>query len=313
MKRVKIAFCFLLIPLVSTPALCESYPPAAEDPVVDGAFSSPLEYASANIVRDDLDVGDFYKQHIEDWTVGGITYSNTITFFDTHYFTDPGYGQLDGYDLNTFTFQWGGNLVESWVFLAGDNTPDEWWLEAVGLGNYTELNDDGGFLVRLNNDPATDRIWKPGDPQPGDLGWDFADYYGVFAIGGFNNSAYTQGYNSVLSDDREIYEWSITMNRTGGGIPGADGDNPDAPGICDPIWELQTKLREVKDWKPEMGGFGTWGGPGWIPYEEWVLMGWDDSMHPVPVPGSTVLAAIGIASVTGILRKRRNRAQKTRS
>jgi len=310
MKYTKVVFALLLILLFGKPALCESYPPAAEDPVVDGAFSSPLEYANANIVRDDLNVGDFYKQHIENWTVNSITYSNTITFFDTHFFTDPGYGQLDGYDLNSFDYQWGENLVSTWVFLDGDNTPDDWWLLAVGIdtgasSDYTNLNDDGGFLVRLNNNPATDKIWTPGSPQPGDPGWDFADYYGVFAGGGFNNSAYTQGYNSVVTDDREIYEWSITMNHTGGGIPGADGDNPDAPGVCSPIWELQTKERKVMDWKPEMGGHGTWGGPGWIPYDEWVLMGWDDSMHATPTPSALVLGVLGLGTSLRLMRKRR--------
>jgi len=286
-----------------------AYPQAAEDPVVDGTFSSSLEYVNANKVRDILDVGYFYKEHKENWTVNGTTYSNTMSFFNTHYFTDSGYGQLDGYDLNSFEVKWGGITITTWVFLAGDNTPDEWWLQAVGLGGYTELNDDGGFLVRLNNDSTTDRIWQVGDPMPGDADWDFSYYYGVFAYGGFNNSAYTNGYSTV-SDDREIYEWSITLNRDllanqilglGAiqGVAGGEG-NPLAPGVCDPYWELQIEWVKVCDWKPEMGGYGTYGGPGWVPVEKWVLMGFDDTMHPSPEPTTILLLTLG-----GMLLRRR--------
>jgi hypothetical protein len=153
----------------------------------------------------------------------------------------------------------------------------------------------------------------PGDPEPGDPDWDFAKYYGVFAKGGFDTSAHRNGYVDI-PEAREIYEWSVTMNRVpgtgqngndgglpgvpqfggglggrpgrggGGGGTGADDDeaNPTAPGPCDPIWELRVKWKKVKDWKPSMGGWGVIGGPGIIPIFEWVFMGWDDSMHPTP-------------------------------
>lgn len=308
------------------------YPPAAEDPVMDGAFTTPYEYSSANRVLDDLGVGYFYKQHRQSWTVNGVTYPNTITFFDNHYFTDPGYGTLDMYDMNSWKYKWGNITIEVWVFLEGNN-PDEWdymWLDIVDIGsaNYPDgFNDDGGFLVRLNEDPSTDRRWFPGDPQPGDADWFFADYYGVFAWGGFNDSAFINGYSNI-AEPREIYEWSITMNHvpgTGfngddGGIPGVpqfngggsggggsgDEDNPVAPGLCDPIWEWVTDYKEVDDWKPEMGGWGVVGGPGFVPDGgHWVLMGWDDSMHPVeedeePVPVDDVNEVpIGDRVVTG--------------
>jgi len=296
-----------------------AYPPALEDPVVDGSFTTPNEYRGANRVRDNLNVGWFYKEHRQNWTVRGVTYKNTITFFDTHLFTDPGYGQLDLYDMNSWDYSWGDVTVEVWVFLGGNN-PDQWdylWLDmsGIGLANYPNgFNDDGGFLVRLNHDPSTDRRWMPGDPEPGDPDWDFANFYGVFAKGGFDSSATLNGYVNV-SGPREIYEWSVTMNQIpgtgqsfndgglpgvpqfgggqggspgpggGGGGTGGDDDeaNPVAPGLCDPIWELRTKWKVVKDWKPGMGGFGTIGGPGIIPNgTEWVFLGWDDSMHATP-------------------------------
>lgn len=296
-----------------------AYPPALEDPVVDGSFTTKKEYRGANRVRDDQNVGWFYKEHRQNWTVKGVTYPNTITFFDTHLFTDPGYGQLDQYDMNSWEFAWGDVAIEVWVFLKGNN-PDAWdyqWLDLSGIGsaNYPlGFNDDGGFLVRLNYDPSTDRRWLPGNPEPGDPGWDFAKYYGVFAKGGFDNSAYVKGYVNIPAA-REIYEWSVTMNKIpgtgqngndgglpgvpqfggglggrpgrggGGGGTGAEDDeaNPPAPDPCDPIWELRTKWKKVKDWNPRMGGFGTLGGPGWVPDgTEWVFMGWDDSMHATP-------------------------------
>ena len=296
-----------------------AYPPALENPVVDGSFTTRNEYRGANRVRDDLNVGWFYKEHRQNWTVRGVTYNNTITFFDTHLFTDPGYGQLDQYDMNSWEFAWGDVAIEVWVFLRGNN-PDPWdyqWLDLSGIGsaNYPlGFNDDGGFLVRLNYDPATDRRWMPGDPEPGDPAWDFAKFYGVFAKGGFDASATRHGYVNIPAS-REIYEWSVTMNHIpgtgqrgndgglpgvpqfggglggspgpggGGGGTGAEDDeaNPTAPEPCDPKWEKRTKWKIVEDWKPSMGGFGVYGGPGIVPDgTEWVLMGGDPSMHPTP-------------------------------
>lgn len=291
------------------------YPAAVEDPVVDGSFTTAKEYLAANRVLDDLGVGWFFKEHRQNWTAKGVTYPNTITFFDTHYFTDSRYGQADLYDMNGWELAWGDIAIEVWVFLAGDH-PDPWdyqWLDLSGIGaaNYPSgFNDDGGFLVRLNYDPSTDRHWLPGDPEPGDPDWKFEDYYGVFAKAGFDSSAFGNRY-STIQPAREIYEWSVTMNMAaggaGGGIPGVpqfggglggdpgrggggggtgmddDEANPGALPPCFTRWEKVTKWKKVKDWNPSMGGFGVRGGPGWVPNgTEWAPMGWDDSMHPKP-------------------------------
>jgi len=300
-------YIIIILVLLTTTSISHStpYTPAIEDPIVDGYFSSTKEYIQANKVLDDLSVGYFYKEHRSNWTVSGTKYSNTITFFNTHQFYDPGYGQLDQYDLNMFDYKWGDTQVTTWVFLPGDHpdTVDHYWLNIVGLGNYSSLNDDGGFLVRLNNDPSTDKQWKPGDAKPGDPGWDFADYYGVFAYGGFNDSAHSKGYSSVV-EPREIYEWSITMNTIGIGIPGGGNgggngeSNPPAPGICSPIWEHYTKLSQVKDPTTAMQGYGTLGG--YIPNSsDWALMGSENSMHPVPTPepSTYLLISFGLCFV----------------
>lgn len=281
--------------------------------MVDGAFTTSLEYISANKVADDLGVGYFYKEHVEDWVVNGITYTNTLTFFDNHHFENSAYGQLDDYDMNSWSYKWGNTEVEAWLFLPGDNPADGdfYWLDMSGVGatNYPAgFDDDGGFLVRLNQDPLTDKIWKPGDAQPGDPAWNFADFYGVFAYGGFNDSGDTMGYTS-LGGDREVYEWSITLNQADqgdgwGGIPGAQ-DDPFVPGVCSPIWEEMTKWKEVCDWNPSMGGHGKLGGTGYIPDgTEWVVMGWDASAHPTPEPASLTL--LGLGALTLLLRRRKN-------
>ena len=208
---VVLAALIMLGMFPASPARGDYYPLALEDPVVEGAFTTPNEYKGANKILDDFPAGYFYKEARQNWTVNGITYNNTVTLFNHHYFYDPGMGQLDAYDANSFMVKYGDVKLKTWVFLAGDNPPleDAVWLDIVGIGsaNYPAgLNDDGGFLVRLNDDPTTDRHWTTGMPKPGDPGWSFANFYGVFAAGGFNNSQFTMGYDPGVMAPREMYE-----------------------------------------------------------------------------------------------------------
>ncbi|MGB8227078.1 MAG: hypothetical protein WCE45_09505 [Sedimentisphaerales bacterium] len=255
----------------------ETYPPAAEDPVADGMFTTVKEYIKANIVPDDLMVGNLYMQQRQDWKVNGITYPGT-TFFINHYFYDPGYGQLDMYDLNSWKVQFKNHSVEIWVFLSG-NHPDnnDWkWLDTVGIGiaNYPAgINDNGGFLVRKDDDPNTDVLWLPGDHQPGDPAFDFNDYHGAFGYGGFNSSAFSKGY-STENLSREMYEFVFNIN--------IDPNDPD-PLVEEPLLpclhkEKQIKWVTVKDWKPSMGGYGVIGGDGNVPITDYKLM-YDASLH----------------------------------
>lgn len=291
------------------PAGATFYTPANGVPVMDGSFTTPQEWANAGKVRDDLNVGWFYNQYTENWHS-----SNTLSFFKMHAFDDPGYGQLDTYDLNSFEFTFGANTVKTWVFEPGECPPDldPLWLGEVGLGDYTSLLDDGGFLVRLNGDPLSDRIWRPGMAQPGDPGWDFTQYYGVFAFAGFDNSAFVQGYSDVV-EPRELYEWSITLNKDplqGGvfGIPGGPG-NPVPPPLCSLIWEFVT-LERTDDWKPSMGGWGIPGGPGWKEQHNFVNMGIDPSLHPIPIPEpATYGLAAGAALALLALGAKRRRSK----
>jgi autotransporter-associated beta strand protein len=284
----------LILVVLFTPCLlwdvrAEYNPPAAGEVVVDGGFTSPQEYANALKIRDDWNVGWFYTQYTTNWHS-----TNTITFFKMHAFDDPAYGQPDGTNgVNTFEFKWSNTVVKTWVFIPTRYpTNNVAWLTAIGLTNYTTLDADGGFIVRLNDDPDTDARWKPGDPQPGDIPWNFTNYYGVFAYGGFNNSGFTNGYNDI-PDPREDYEWSITLNQPpGGGGSGAiigapqGPNNPPAPPICAPVWVQRVKYKVVDDWKPEFAAQGGipldgFGGKWLKPVgHEWVCMGVFPWAHP---------------------------------
>ena len=275
-----------------------TYPPAAEDPVMDGEFTTFKECRNANMMDDDLHVGILYYQNRENWTVNGIEYPK-LTLFCTHYFYDSGYGQLDTYDLNSWEITFKRHKIQLWVFLEGEH-PDvnDWkWLDTVEIGadNYPDgIYDDGGFLVRLDDDPNTDRQWFPGDPEPGDPNWDPNDFYGAFGKGGFNNSAYTK-YYSFESQPREIYEFSLTLNDD----PAAS-DDP----LVDPVlgkcehWVKITINVKVKDWKPSMGGQGVIGGPGIVPMDFWVIMG-GEWLHPADDDGMWVWDAVLTCMVTG--------------
>lgn len=255
----------------------DTYPPAAEDPVADGMFTTVKEYIKANIVQDNLAVGNLYLEQRENWEVNDITYPG-ITLFVNHYFYDPCYGQLDMYDLNSWKIAFKDRTVEIWVFLAGNHPDDiDWkWLDAVNIGtsNYpTGINDDGGFLVRMDDDPNTDVQWRPGDPQPGDSDFNFADYHDAFGYGGFNNSAFNTGYSTV-AENRETYEFVFNIN------PGKPA------GKLKPCEEWRRFVRwvEVCDWNPGMGGFGIIGGPGMVPKIMWQKM-FIAALHPTKKKG----------------------------
>ena len=85
-----------------------------------------------------------------------------------------------------------------------------------------------------------------------------------------------------------------------------NADNPNPPDdLCDPIWAEITEYKRVKDWKPEMGGFGKLGGIGFVPDgSHWDVMGFDDSMHAVPEPSTLVLAVLGLVGFMSFARRK---------
>ena len=265
--KMKKLLCFTLLFLLfwstagvalAQPGNRVSYPEATAQPLVDGAFTSSGEYAAAWSVPSIWGRGTLYFQHTHDWAPPGkpISYPGTTTFFTYHDIW--AFTNLDLFDLNYLEFNYGGTKIEIWVFLPGDMPDDSAWLPLTGLGNTSlkdaagNINDDGGFIVRLNGDPSTDKQWRPGDPEPGDPGWNFANYYGAFARGAFNNSAFTTGMRSTPNTMNENYEFSVTLDNDKG-IPLLDGNGdgngggPVPPDCLTIEWEKKEVKIKVKD------------------------------------------------------------------
>jgi hypothetical protein len=202
--------------------------------VVPDAFADPVTGATP--------AGFFYLENKTSWTATSKTASITAypgpTLFIAHDIFGAATGTFTEFRSND-AGDWNhvrvhasnGAVVDCWCFGGFStnapphvppvdlNEPDDgkWLPDAVGLGASAlipegpvgDLIDDRGFIVRINGDPATDKHWFPGDPQPGDPAWDWNEYYGCFARAGFNKS-----FQDNLTDpdpshafDHEVYEW----------------------------------------------------------------------------------------------------------
>lgn len=191
--------------------------------------------------------GKFYYEKKTGWTAtsssGGVTTYPGTTFFLAHDIYGAAAGGFAAFRANDAS-DWNyvkvrrpsGAVVECWCFggfaatptpphaLGNDlNEPDDglWLADAAGLGpsilipepsatgGPTDLIDDVGFIVRLNGNPASDRHWFPGMPEPGDAGWDWDDFYGCFARAGFNSTFFDTGTDvpDSHSSPNEVYEW----------------------------------------------------------------------------------------------------------
>ena len=108
----------------------------------------------------------------------------------------------EDYDYNVFDI---GSRLTVWVFDDVDSVIDTTWLANAGLGSkYTSLVDTG-FLV-YNSVSGEYRKYDLGDVRPEDGGYDWDKYWGVYAAGGYNNSAFVNGLNNSLNDNNELYE-----------------------------------------------------------------------------------------------------------
>jgi hypothetical protein len=211
-------------------------PATLEDPTIwDGAATSYDEWSFAHrypncfVAEGYSNGGYFYVQNKENWAATSSS-ANTDTFPGVVFFIAHDiWGQPDGPlsefrsqdmdDWNYMKFPYQGAVVECWVLANGDTLDDTGWLPYTGLGNSGLIPEGGGnnliidrgFIVRANEDPLTDVHWYPGDPEPGDPAWDWADYHGVFAGSGFNSSFFDIGLDSdpAHSDPNEVYEWAV--------------------------------------------------------------------------------------------------------
>jgi hypothetical protein len=213
----------------------------ADAAVASDGFLDPTTGASPG--------GLFYYQVKDDWTATSATGTcgNQVTypgptFFIAHDIFGAPTGLFSGFRSNDagdwnyvkVTMQ-SGTIVECWNFggfgvtptpthcpFSDLNEPDDglWLADAGGLGASSlipegagpDLIDDRGFIVRRDLDPATDVHWFPGDPEPGDGGWDWSAYHGCFARAGFNQTfqdANGPDFDPLHDFDHECYEWAF--------------------------------------------------------------------------------------------------------
>jgi len=214
-------------------------PTTDDDPIVDGRATSNPEWSDAMRVPDSFFFGNagrsgFYSfERREDWTAspvgppvegGGITYDGS-TLFVAHDIVgspDPDnplhqFQVDDPHDWNSFDFPVEAGTARIWVFDGENDDDDSNWLpfaddlatsHLIREGDDPDLIDDRGFIARLNGDPMTDVHWFEGMPEPGDPGWDWADWHFVFG-----RHTFGQSFQDVLLDtdtenrvDHEVYE-----------------------------------------------------------------------------------------------------------
>ena len=252
--------------------------PYGIDPLIDGQVTFPAEWSSATHVVNLLNTGTYHAENQLDWTAmsshGNQTTYPGPTGFIMHDIW--GYTTSELADYNTFELTLETQSLKVWIFANGDEPNDESWIGYSGLG-YTDV-DDRGFIVRKNGDPLTDKHWFPGDPEPGDPGWVWDDYYGFFGMAGFNDSAYDNGIPlSVNGEDNEVYELAIY-----GGIP----ESPVEP--LGPFVRCQTTLT-VGIIDPENGR----------PSQQQVSLISGSAHFNTPEPGQLGLLIIMLLSATG--------------
>ena len=188
------------------------------DPDVDGMVTTYDEWLFANAAYNDQEDGSYYAQWKRDWTATSssgntVTYEG-VTLFDLHNI-DSAVTQ-DSPDYNVFEYALiGGDTIKAWVFANDDTADDSSWLVNSGLAGSAfidgngNIDDSAGFIVRLNDDASTDVRWTVGMLMPGDVGFNWEDYYGFFGMAGFNNSAFDQGLIYAADGENEVYEVAL--------------------------------------------------------------------------------------------------------
>ena len=119
-------------------------------------------------------------------------------------------------DWNSFNIVTPAGNVMIWVFDDQDDPDDsDWLLGAEGLDRSRLVTaaagnriDDRGFIARLNDDPTTDVQWMEGMDEPGDPGWNWDDWYGVFGRHSFGSSFQDSGIDPDPENavPHEVYE-----------------------------------------------------------------------------------------------------------
>ncbi len=252
------------------------YPTDANNIVADG-FVDTDEWTDADYESDGVGLeGAMYAMWRNGYNVGSGNYSGQFQFLlhNIEQLDDQ-----DDADYNVFDVFANDNpvnpLLTIWVFNDVDKSSasDPDWLDPSGLESllgFSEL-DDRGFLV-YNYDLTTYRHYLPEDTNPGDGGYDWDYYWGVYAAGGFNNSAYDEGLALATDDDNELYEV----------IYRSDSDGVARRGIKDPDYD-----------SPDDGASTP------------LIVYWDGEISTVPEPGTIAMLGLGALGVLGAIRYRR--------
>lgn len=176
-------------------------------------------------------------------------------------------------DYNVFDFYTPGNpndlMLRLWVFneINNDDSSDIDWLIPAGLNDSFGSIDDRGFLVyNYGLDEYRQYLPEYGSPEDSDYNW--GDYWGIYAAGSYNNSAYTAGLDLAIDNYNEVYE-VIYLN------PGGYTDE----GI----------RRSIKD-------------PDDIPQNP-IIDYWDGELVMTPEPSTCLLLLFGVLGLLGIKKK----------
>jgi len=140
---------------------------------------------------------------------GGISYGGKFQFLLHNIEQNP---DNNNAAYNVFDIYRPGNTTDRylqiWVFNDVDETVDDSWMGAAA-SNLTGLTgtssiDDRGFGV-YNFETSQWRQFLPGaTPQAGSYDWDLS--WGVYAVGAYNNSAYTAGLSGATDNANQIFE-----------------------------------------------------------------------------------------------------------
>ena len=218
---IKLLFLITLLNF-SSMNIFAKYPVTRANPKIDGQFTNSREWASARTEVRTFPTGSegtWYYQSKNNWEAtsseGNTATIKGLTIFALHDIWSS--TTEEEADYNTLQISFWNRRVTVWIFVGEDETDDSWLKNTKIPENprYRNGIDDRGFLVRLNNDPSTDRHWLPGDPEPGDSDWNGANYHYVFARATFNDTGRTvQGDTTYNPEgDNEVYELAL-MNRS---------------------------------------------------------------------------------------------------
>jgi len=198
--------------------------------VIDGSVTTTDEWQAA-----------LYLPPIQGFSSGTyVMHSNT---YEINGFAYPGKFQYllhnieqlvvkESADYNKFEIIFRGQLVLTiWVFNEIDHpdVEDQLWIVDSGITTLTGLtsHDDRGFMV-YNHLSSQFNYWTPDLPGPEGGFYDWNSYFGVHAIGGYDNSAYSAGLQNAIESFNELYEVMLRIppeyiNDSKGGAGRNDG------------------------------------------------------------------------------------------